>query len=178
MGCKFPPTREELKMALRVIDKVLCDGIQHIYEQYLEGRIGSSCGYHAIRYDPRTGEAWYHAAPSWEESADEYFGEHGVLSIHTMMTGKRWDWPGPDDGYEWEDSVCGEYIKSTKGPVAWKAVCDLNDCQIEELIESGWERFSVSRHLIEFDEAGYEKLEDALVELRNMIALNLDMTKE
>ena len=80
--------------------------------------------YCAIAVDPATGEVTTTNEPSWSCSADEYFGESGVLSRQTLLSEMRAHWsPSPDDSFEW-DETGDDYLWDGSEPTSWIAESD------------------------------------------------------
>lgn len=77
-----------------------------------ERELLNHCGHWVgVRLDPATGGWYVVVEPSRNVSCNEYFNESGVLSEMTVLSGQTCEYPGPEDGYEWEDDSTGSYVR-------------------------------------------------------------------
>lgn len=84
--------------------------------------------YHALDYNPRTGKYFITSEASRSESADEYFGEHGILSRCSILSASASNFfPGPEDGYEWIADSNGNYVMNGEWDGTWACAENLED---------------------------------------------------
>jgi hypothetical protein len=103
---------QNLETALESLRNVDTYDIAKEFEKQLLEHTGHWVG---IRLDPLTG-IWHSSCDaSKTTSCDEYFNESGLLSEMTVCSGSTNGTPGPDDGYEWENSDEGEYWGDDSG---------------------------------------------------------------
>lgn len=105
-------TKEQLQAAIEHLRNVDTYDIAAEFER----EILNHCGYWVgVRLDPATGE-WHSVCEASRcVSSDEYFGESGVLSEMTILSGQTSEYPGPEAGYEWEVDEDGEYWGNDSG---------------------------------------------------------------
>lgn len=150
---------ESLQSALEFVRSL---DASEIVEEYLQSKHSAHPGtYCAMELDLTDKSTTFCNDASWSCSADEYFGESGILSRTTLISGTRsYDQPGPDDGFEWEEG--DDYLHPAGEPQSWipadraaemveKIASDeYNDGASEIgdpvafLLSRGWEQFSVS----------------------------------
>lgn len=145
----------------------------------IESARWGNTNYHAIRYNPNSGKIYATEDPSWTCSADEYFGESGVLSNVTLWSGQGWcGWPSANDGYEWEEKENGHLIgHGSTGE--YELVENLEDEEIAEKINAGWIRFEVSTTPVDPDYSHMEgEIEEALAALKAAIESKIEDMQE
>lgn len=135
--------------------------------------------YHAVRYNPRSGEIFSTEDISWTCSADEYFKESGELSNITLWSGQGWcGWPEPDAGYEWDEVENGHLIGDPSGG-EYDLVENLEEDEISEKLAAGWIRFEVSTIPIDPDYSQMEEeIEEALDALKSAIEEKIEELQE
>ena len=99
---KTTPTIEDLKTALEYLEYL---DVRDVIGEFLAFKHSCTPGtYCAAVLDPRTGEINHINEASRCCSANEYFGESGVLSRTTLLSSTREHWsPNPSEGFEWVD---------------------------------------------------------------------------
>ena len=117
--------------------------------------------YCAFVIDPKNHSIREVNEPSRCCSTDEYFGESGILSSTTILSGTREHWsPGPDDGFEWDydgtdyyhpkDNPNGWITSDQAVDKAWEILQKLNIPGVEiadafKFLEGqGWQSFGIS----------------------------------
>lgn len=90
-----------------------------LVREYLAHRHDCACGtYCAMVLDMGNKDTVLVNEPSWSCSSEEYFGESGVMSRTTILSGTRDHWnPGPDDGFEWDEG--DDYMHPKGDYSAW-----------------------------------------------------------
>ena len=87
-----------------------------------------------LRFSPEDGavDVIQASEASWAVTADEYFEESGRYSDRTLLSDSNAGsfFPGPDDGFEWEDAPAGEYFRSPDS-TEWKSEDEAAACEEE-----------------------------------------------
>jgi hypothetical protein len=136
---KTTATLENLKSALEAVTAL---DARDIVGDFLAFKHSCTPGsYCAAVLDPSNGDINHVNEPSWCCSTDEYFGESGVLSRHTLISSTREHWsPGPDDKFEWTDGE--DYVHPEGDYAGWITAYAYNDLD-EDDQEKYTEWFSV-----------------------------------
>lgn len=188
-------TKETLQSAIDNLEKMK-DNTYSMAVEFDQEKISTNGSYVAITVNP-SGSWSVHSSPSWECSCDEYFSESGVLSLNTIHSETGcFGSPGPEDGYEWEDSEDGEYYGDDSG--TWfcfdRAAQELDEMDDfdgdadeltaeeihAEIVSRGYHRFTVSDRACEPD--GYNDLssilDDAIDKIIDGIQNEIDTIEE
>ena len=154
----YSNTITELNIALEHVAGL---DISDMARDFEVARAGEPGLYHALEYNPRTGQYHVTSEASWACSADEYFGEHGVLSRITLLSRNATHYrPGPEDGFEWKDDENGEYVTDSNY-TGWTDADDLD---------------SILDHFQdEDDEQEFDTADEAIAAL-NLIRFTVDPT--
>jgi hypothetical protein len=127
-----------------------------IVEEYLRHRHACPSGtYAAIILWPEKQDHYCINEVSRCCASEEYFGESGVMSRKTLLSGIRDHWtPGPDDGFEWIERTDGDYAYPPGDPAKWVSVSD----DASPKIKPDWIRFDVSDNPVDgwLNDADYD----------------------
>ena len=105
-------TIEQLNSAVDALRSVDAWQIARDFEATKIDHVGHWVG---VRLNPADGEFHTVCEASRNVSAEEYFDEAGCLSEMTVCSGQCGETPGPEDGYEWEQSKEGTYWGNDDG---------------------------------------------------------------
>ncbi len=122
-------TTEQMKEAINKLNDL---DPRRIVADFLAFDHSCPCGtYCAAVLTPLTGEVDFIHAASRSCSANEYFGEDGVLSRMTILSSTRAYWaPSPDEGFEWEDGE--DYVHPAGDYSGWITSEDFADLEAED----------------------------------------------